>query len=390
MSEIRRHRWAAAAAFSGMVIFWFGIVLFLGATRMFYAPAPGVFPNTFLWWEAVPLSRHLFLGKSLQTGVFSGVVYTSYPAALLIASYAVLAPVKHVFGLSYELAQNVVAPLLAGTFTAAVFFWNRGRIKDLSTEPPLRRWSLMGAATGLAAAHAPLWITLLGFNRDNFHIPASLVFCQLVVSEMRGYAGWGFVLALFAPTHVPAWALIGLGGRAKRWARSVVIVGTVAALSFFLPKWLAAAAGYRSTPSHFLFRTGLDGSTLYMTSILQAAWHPSREVDRLWLVWLYPAAALVPAFVLARSPSHRARGFGYFRDAALLVIPYLCTVIMFPQFTSIHPYLTDPLLTCPATALLIRSSLDSEIVRSMEGPVGVAWTLGAAALLMTNLVSLSQ
>ena len=381
-----------------MAIVWILLVMKLGVWRATKAPSEGVLSYTYDGWAETPAGKHLFLGQYLGTEFAGGEAYVSYTYPFLLANFAIVEPVHRLLHLPYSVAHNVLPYvhaigliLLLGAVTSAPL--PALRIPGASV-----RWLITFVAVGLLATTPLVWVAQLNYNRDNFHVLAAAVFCSLSVFAFRSTlpgTWWliaGVFLAMWSPIYIPAWILAGLFLTQRlvidrRWLLQVATVSALAMLNIALPRLIGTAFGIVTHGNGFAFRSGLDGSTVYMTSILQAVLSP--DVSRPWSTGLYVIAAAVGAVIVHycwRSlPSDRPLDQAWF-----LVIPYATIAILLPQFTSIHPYFTDVLLVVPATFLVAFWSLQSAFVDRLSGRSFVVWLLAIGGLLMTNLLTIAQ
>ncbi|MBV9079838.1 MAG: hypothetical protein JO102_01825 [Elusimicrobia bacterium] len=384
-----RPRRSAGLVFIVASAFWLAVVWRLGAGRLASIPRPGKLPFTFAWWEAVPVAKHLLLGQANAGDYLAGRAYASYTPLFFLIMYALMAPWKHIAGIPYDVVHNFVVFYFIAAFGGLLLFWNRHRMPGLRGPGRFRDAGVLFALAGVVVTHPPIWLGLLGFNPDNFYLFVTLVFCHLLLGGgIAHFAEWGAFVALVVPLHAPAWALIGAAQRIRGWARTAAAVLALAAFSYFLPAAIVRLAGYKSLSSGFLFRSGLDGNTSYLSNLFQAFARPLVPAERMWFFSLYILAPIAVGGWVARLDSEAGRA--YFRLAFSLSIPYACVLILFPQAVSIHPYLMDPLLTVPATALLFRGVLEPAVLESLDGPRLAYAILAAGFMIMTNLLSLAQ
>jgi hypothetical protein len=152
---------------------------------------------------------------------------------------------------------------------------------------------------------------------------------------------------------------------------------------------------YRPYGSTFLFRSGLDGDPAYLRSLIQAVVAPCGLTmgccaDRSRTDLLFPAfvpLALFAGWMLRRHPIPRAR---VLVAAAVLVGPYLYSVVLIPQSVSIHPYLYDHLLSTPVIMLGVCCMLLPAVQRQLRGGTLLVYALVMVGLVMSNLVALAQ
>lgn len=125
----------------------------------------------------------------------------------------------------------------------------------------------------------------------------------------------------------------------------------------------------------------------YLASIPQAAVSPFDP--RTWPLALPLVLMLIAAAVVAGSGQgeHRRR---VLRQVLFCAIPYASTVVIFPQFVSIHPHMADMLLLVPAAFLPAFWMLQRGLRARVSAEALVAWTVGVALAIMTNLLTVAQ
>jgi hypothetical protein len=385
------------AALVMMTMIWCGVIGRLGAWRASQIPAGGVLSRTFQGWLDAPVSRHIFLAQYDGTEFNRGRAYSSYTYPFLFAMFLVVTAVKALAGVPYDVAHNALPWIYAAMLTGLLLVVTRPRWPPLTEPGGIFQRAVTFGAIGVVATTPLLWVSLLTHNRDNIHVLAAAAFCYLSTFAFRqripiGPWTWtGGVLALWAPIYVPAWILSGLVSREtpavnRRWLLHGMAVGSLAALNLALPGLVGKMTGVVAVGSDFAYRSGLDGSTQYVSSIPGAVFQP---VDpRSWPTGLYVLAAL--GFGAAFHAWFRQRGGRVFDQLVVLAIPYCTVAILLPQFTSIHPYFTDLLIVVPVCFAVSFWSLQREFAETMTGRGFVLWTLATGALLMTNLLVIAQ
>jgi hypothetical protein len=254
-------------------------------------------------------------------------------------------------------------------------------------------------ALGIVLTNPVLWLSLLGATRENLVPAAVALFCVLSLDAFAGSRdarrtlGAGVLLALYAPLYLLAWILGSVVLEKRRAPTRETLRGGAAVCllglaGLALPRLAVWAGGFRSVSSPLSYRSGLDGSTQYFTSILQAAWSPIFPGARPWSLALYVLHAAV-LYLFLRMQVRELAGKAA-RQAVFLSMPYATTVILFPQYASIHPYFVDPLLAVPAAFLVGFWSLQEPVRRSLVGARFVVWALGALFVIMSNLLLLAQ
>jgi hypothetical protein len=176
----------------------------------------------------------------------------------------------------------------------------------------------------------------------------------------------------------------------KALVQIAAIAVAMAALSYGLPRVLITWHGYRDMSSSFVFRSGLDGDTRYVTSITQAFWMPCCGGGRPLANLLMPAFVPLAVCWLAIAWSNRSLAAEIGSRAIFLVAPYVFSLVVFPQAVSIHPYLFDHLMLGPAIVLGSWCLLSEPVQRYVRGPRLLVFLLAASGLLMSNLITLAQ
>jgi hypothetical protein len=148
---------------------------------------------------------------------------------------------------------------------------------------------------------------------------------------------------------------------------------------------VSRGAGVQPTGSAILFRSGLDGSQMYVSSIPQAVAYPADP--RHWPTGLYFVLTAILALGLHFTWKDRYRPL---QQAAFLLIPYLTFAIFLPQLTSVHPYITDLFIFIPATFLMSFWFLQRSFWEKLSGRLYVGWLLFAGFILMSNLLAFAQ
>jgi hypothetical protein len=272
---------------------------------------------------------------------------------------------------------------------------------------------MLFVATGFVVTSWRFWVDFFRFNTDTPYplLAAVLILTYAFLMPRRRtpaatVAGSTFVA--LSPIHLPM-LLLAMGclfGRAGRTSRDIyrrnrgiIVVGLAATVAgvvaMLTPRLLASLGGYRRMGSGLLFRTGLDGSTMYFTDILQAVWSACPTgccgSPRSMTTVLLPAAVpLIATAWLARGSDVARRVGGLGRMLLFLCVPYLVSAIFLPQAVSIHPYLYDHLLIVPFVVTGVVAMLTPPVRARLHGVGLLVFLLGAAAILMTNLLEIAQ
>lgn len=367
-------------------------------------------PVTFEFWEANPLSRHWFLGIEIRTDDTNSTVtaYTHISQPWLIGDYLFLKPLDW-FGISFRRGQAWLCLPQFALLVALVAFHVR-RVGSLGIAPFDPRQQVRLAATSLAVAVVftlpAFWVPFFRFNPESYFLLPALAFCHLAAVDRDGAPGSGHALAtlvplalfapLFAPFAVLSWIVLWEvpqtdSTRPPCWRRTgwIAASGVLGMFIFLLPEICARMASIPPVGSSFFYRSGLDGSQRYFTSMVQAVMAPSYADGRPWHLIHWPVVAALWVMLAAIV---RSGGAGrMLQQLFISFVPYLWMVIVFPQMTSIHPYLLDAhvgLAVSFAFAVWVqdpahRSWADQPALR-------LAVPMGLAALLMTNLLDLAR
>jgi hypothetical protein len=395
-----KSRWKILIALMVVSAIWLLVLLKLGLWRATIRPVDGVLSYTFNGWENYPVSRHLFLAQLEPNQFAQGKAYTSYTYTTLFFYFIFLAPFHFLLKLPYEIAHNVLPYFFVACLTSLLILTRKSELLMILQEKSPFRWLLAFLAIGIVITDPLPWVGSLNYNPENVFILVAGAFCYLSTWVFRDEVPKkpllivGIFLALWCgPLYIPAWILAGLFfNRAlileRKWMLQVAGVSALAVLNFFAPAYVSQWGGLSSVSYGFYFRSGLDGSSQYMTTIFQAI---SSPVDpRYWPTAFYVLITLCLAVAFHYLFRKRKLPFRPLQQAFFLLIPYLTTAIMFPQMTSIHPYLTDPLLVIPATFLISYWFLQKEYWESLTGETYVGWLLVASLILMTNLLTVVQ
>jgi len=376
---------------------WMGVLLRLGMWNATLKPMDGILSHTFNGWSEYPVSRHLFLGQYNADDFANGRAYVSGTYPFIFFNFAVVAPLHFIFGVPYNVAHNVLPYLYVFCLIAFLVLTTWKNLIAISERRTFFLWLLIFIAVGITMTDPLPWTATFNANRENIFIMVAGVFCYLSTFVFRDEVPKlplllvGIFLATWAPIYTPAWILGTLFFQRtlkppRRWFIETAAVTAWAAFNILLPVIVCRLAGIQTAGSGLLFRSGLDGSTRYMTSIFQAMTMPvdPRHWPTGW--YLLVAMALTISFAyIFRTTKHRP-----VKQAIFLIIPYAWTAIFFPQMTSIHPYLTDILLFVPITFLLSFWCLQQEFWGKLNGSSYVVVLMAAGLVLMSNLLAIAQ
>jgi hypothetical protein len=378
------------------VAVWLGLLLG-GLWRYTVTPEDGHLSRSFDGWSKLPASRHLFL-MEFEPGDFDqGKVYVSGTYIFVFSHFAYLAPFHFLFGFPYDVAHNFLPYFYVFCLMLLLVLSTRKQLLEISAKRNSLLWLLVFVSLGITLTDPLPWASSYNSNRDNPFILAAGLFCYLSTWVFYDEVPKiellivGVFLALWSPMFIPAWILASLWFQRglvleRKWILQVLAVSTLAAVGVVVPLLVVRWAGLIPAGSGFLFRSGLDGSREYMTSIFQAVFFPWDR--RPWPAGSYVLLAAISAIFFHYFFKGRSR-YRPLRQALFLLIPYSMFAILLPQLTSIHPYLTDLLLLVPATFLLSFWFLQKPFWEALTGRTYVAWLLFADLILMTNLLTLS-
>jgi hypothetical protein len=86
----------------------------------------------------------------------------------------------------------------------------------------------------------------------------------------------------------------------------------------------------------------------------------------------------------------RASGLLPLEQTAFLAIPYATIAILLPQYTSVHPYMTDLLIAVPGGFLAAYWLLHERFWNGLTAKTYAATLLCGAFIIMTNLLAIAQ
>ena len=363
-----------------------------------------ILPLTFSFWEQHPVREHWFLSFFDADALARGRAYPHYTAPWLWLLYVLLQP-AHWAGASYEVAQ----PWLCLPQFAVIVLLLGAHLRHIGPVPWTALISVAHvrlAAIVLAVACVmtlpSFWVPFFRFNPEQIWFVPALACCHLAAADSRRAIGrWSdwtalIAIALFAPMFAPfalaAWILLWTveveSVRARRRQLvSLALIGGLAALTFLLPGRLLHVAGFAPGGSSFWYRSGLDGSPQYFSSMIQAIAAPS--FPRPWQLLQWPVIALVAVAGAAfRSPVAATR---MLRQLLICWLPTLWTLTVVPQMVSIHPYSFDfSIALGSAFSLAFWLQLEPLALWQRSGTLRLAVVIVLSGLLMTNLLDLAR
>ena len=381
-----------------MSAMWLSLLLKLGIAHATVTPQEGHLSLTFEGWATNPVSSHLFLAQTKHDDFANGRVYISGTYPFVFANFLLLAPFHFLFGLPYNIAHNFLPYYYVFGLVLLLVLATWRQLSAIFKKKRFLLWFLVFISIGISITDPLPWTSSFNAARDNPHILAAGLFCYLSTWVFYGQIPKtpllvvGILLAVFMTMYIPAWILAGLFFQPtlsidRKWMRQVLAVCALAVANVALPAVVCRFAGVTPTGSGFLYRSGLDGSTEYMTSIFQAVYSPNDL--RHWPTSAYVLLCALLAicfhfFFNERNRSHPLR------QTVFLLLPYATVAILLPQLTSIHPYTTDLFLIVPATFLMSFWFLQKRFWNRLTGNTYVVWLLVASFILMTNLLTVAQ
>ncbi len=377
--------------------FWLLIVLTLGVYHSSITPRNGVLSYTFNWWESTTFDQHLFLGNYIQNEASKGTIYTTYTYPFYFINYILLAPLHYFFHISYEKLQNSLPYLNVLLFVVIIYRLKKGDIRELIQSKNLYYQTWVFLIFGIVITNALPWVSMLRHNQENLHMPIALLFCILSLSILKReedkkrdkkFLGIGSIIACISPIYFPAWILCYIYSETalklrKKIILNVFIVVLVNIINYILPLIAANSLHLKSSASGYLYRSGLDGSTEYFKSILSVIYNPSSEQHTTSTILL-----IFSAIFIGRKLEENSKI--YFKQLIFCFIPFCTTVILFPQFSSIHMYLIEFLLVIPPIFLIVYWLLNSELIKKIEPHKYTKALLFFTLLIMSQLLEVAK
>ena len=338
------------------------------------------------------------MGQIEANGFAQGKPYVSGTYPFIFFNFLFLAPFHFLLGLPYNVAHNFLPYFYVFCLTLLITLTTRRQLLAISEKRRFLLWFLVFISMGITITDPLPWTSSFNAARDNSFILTAGSFCYLSTWVFYDKIPKtpllivGIFLALWSPVYIPAWILAGLFFHRslileRKWIVQVVGVSALTLLNIALPVFVCRLAGVTPVGSSFLSRSGLDGSTQYMTSIFQAVLSP--DDPRHWPTTTYLLLTALLALCFHYFFKDRKQ-YRPLKQALFLLIPYSTVAIFLPQLTSIHPYHTDLFIFIPATFLMSFWFLQKPFWRNLTGPTYVAWFIVAALILMTNLLSVAQ
>lgn len=305
-------------------------------------------------------------------------------AALSAAYYALLASLRPAGAPPWSARRLLVVLLMEGVLLTDYNQWN---IKEASpfTPYPLTIALGLGLLPGISA----------GRERS-----AGLTLYLLFLGALFPLYGLLLLAALVAVEQVHHRASQGGAALADERRRFLLRSGalglTLVALLFY-PPLIAARLGFSHGGTPTLHRMGLDGQRDFYQDHLQALLRPSRyPLSRPWHPH-DPELRFAPQLLLALAAivALGRRAGEVFSPAVrralfVLLVPYLASLLLFPQAVSVHPYLYDVLLTVPLAVVSLLALLHPAFEERVRGLGWLLLVLLLSALVMHQLTDIAQ
>lgn len=378
-------------------IFWILIVMKLGVYESSITPKNGVLPFTFNWWESTSFKNHLLLGNYLENETANGTVYTTYTYPFYFVNYLILSPLHFIFHISYEKAQNILPYINILFFAWVIYRLKKKEIISIINSKNLYFQVCIFLIIGLLITNSLPWTSMLRNNLENFHMFIAILFCFLsivcvhnydTVKKDRLFLIVGILISCITPIYFPAWILCyiytenELRIRKKMlWIISIVIISNL--INYFIPTIAAESLHLRSSASGFLYRSGLDGSRTYFDSILSVFYAPKSQQQTISTLILITSTIILGKILKETSKI-------YFKQAIFLLIPLFTTVILFPQFSSIHMYFIELLIVIPCIFMLCYWLLNFELITQLKSNQYTMTILFFSFLIMSQLLEVAR
>ena len=346
-----------AACILSIVLVWLGVVIKLGVGGATTNERPGIFPTTFNWWEETPWNQHLFLGQYESSNISKGFVYTTNTYPFLLTNYVLLYPFHHLLDIKYELLQNGLVYLYVLLFLGLILWLRKKEVSELIS-PNLFGLGWLFLVIGLVLANALPWISFLRYNADNFHFFVSMVFCYLSVNietknsavKDRRFLLGGLVLACISVIYIIPWILCYVFTEEKlairrAFFKNILIVLAVSGVNYLLPVMAQQHLGLVNVSSSFLFRSGLDGHSIYLKSTFAPYFSAISEQHMGNCISL-----MCGVFILIAAM--KSKRSAMLKQLLFNLVPFSFVYIALPQWCTIHPYLSEFLFVTPCVFLI--------------------------------------
>ncbi|MFA6292769.1 MAG: hypothetical protein WC637_13360 [Victivallales bacterium] len=265
-----------------------------------------------------------------------------------------------------------------------------------------QKWLLILSALALLLTSPLYWISVSAYNVDNMNLLLgfTLLSCLFasrknpdVVKYLLASAPSVFFYPMLAVILSSFFIFVLLFTKPKpQLMKGAITILLLGACSFMVPRITANALGLASTSSSWLYRSGLDGSTLGYQNFIQAILHPAnaRLAQQSTLMILLVLVCIVQMLDMKWGNRRGSDILSVKNDKLLfyggLSSYYAITAILWPQSVSVHPYLLDMTLFLPIYICIIINFMDYKL----DAKRFVIWSAVMAALIMTSLTSIMQ
>ncbi|MGR6088068.1 MAG: hypothetical protein ACU4F9_07825 [Arcticibacter sp.] len=384
-----------AGCIATIILVWFAVVIKLGVGGATTHERPGILPATFNWWEETAWSDHLFLGMYESSNVSKGFVYTTNTYPFLLSNYLLLSPFHHLLDIKYELLQNGLVYLNVLLFLGLILYLRKREVSELiSTNIFGLCWLFL--TLGLVLANALPWISFLRYNADNFHFFVAMIFCYLSINvktsdsniKDRRFLIGGLILSCLSVIYIIPWFLCYVFTEEKLVLRKRVFINTciiltTSGINYILPVLAQQHLGLTSISSSFLYRSGLDGHSIYLTSTFAPYFTAISEQHMGNCISL-----MCGVFILiAVMKSQRSI---MLKQLLFNLVPFAFIYIVFPQMCTIHGYLSEFLFVTPCIFLLSYWLLSFDIKNDFSPDKFVYAAVFLAFLLMGQLMEIAK
>ena len=385
-------------AFLYLFFFFTLWVLIIWITNVFQASfieRNTFFSSTFNWWSQNNLNDHYFLGVMNDDYVVKNQVYTSYTIQALFANYTLLSTLNILTGRTFEVTQNFLVYILEFLFLVTIYFTRKKQIDLFLKSKNLLHFIWIFLIVGILVTNPLPWISFLKYSTENFYFIISIVFCYLSVFAKSFnlqkkdflFLITGLIISSFFIVFIVPWILLYIYTehyvklRKKMWI-NISIVSIYGILSYLTPFIFQRIKGFENVSSGFLFRSGLDGSSIYLKSTFSPILHAASE-QHFGNILLLSFGLISTTYILKSN-------WKYTLDRLIMsLIPGIFIFVLIPQHCTIHMYMFEFLIITPLVFNLIYQLLSIEI--SQLSPKKYVFFVGLFLLLiMGQLVEISK
>ena len=350
-----------------MVIFWLMVIFKLGVLSASFVPRSGFFPLTFNWWNSTSISTHCFMGIQKLENINNNEVYNSFTYQVLFFNYFLLSIFNILRGVSFDVSQNFIVYFYVFLFMSVVFYLNKSETFKILSKINVFKFFWLFLIVGILVTNALPWVSFLRFNAANVFFITSIIFCiqafysnlENIILKDKIYFTIGFILGSISIVNIIPWILCYVVSEKKLNLRknlkiNILIVFIYSLITFCLPIIIQKYAGFRSVSSSFLFRSGLDGSSKYLSSSFAPILNPISEQHFGNSIFIFGCI-----FILNRLSKEKRKE--RYNQLYISLIPFLFTLILFPQSLIIHMYLYEFLIVIPLIFNLIITILSFDL-----------------------------